>query len=209
MPVRAAQLVQAHALIIAAADIFGDQIERSRRNIQPIRARKRNLDVIALGAVELHRRHAQEPADAVVFVYDKVARCQVGVRLDMVAVRPLRLVLFAPREDLSLGHHDQTEVGVLETGGQRALHDVDAAALGQQVAELHLQAAVGQRIQHIPAAQRTAADHRHGASLLDIAADVCSGHVEVAAVGVHLVGDKVLQMLRRELGHIVEKAVQT
>ena len=208
-PVRAAELVQPHALVVAAADVFGDKIERGCRNIQKIRSRKRNFDEIALGTVHRHTLHSDKPTDTVVLMHDKITRCQVGVRLHLVTVGLLDLRFLSPGKNLTLGHDNKAEIGILKTGGQRALHDVDAAALGQQVADFYVETGVGQRVQHVPAAQRTAAHDRHRASLLGVAADVGRRHVEIAAVGVHLVGNKVFQMLRRQLGHIVEKAVQT
>ena len=78
-PVRAAQLVQAHALVLPAADVFGDEVERGCRNIQEIRARKRNFDEIALGTVHRHALHADKPTDTVVLMHDKITWCQVGV----------------------------------------------------------------------------------------------------------------------------------
>ena len=144
-----------------------------------------------------------------VLVHDQITRCQVGVRLHLVTVGLLDLRFLSPGKNLSLGHDNKAEIGILKTGGQRALHDVDAAALGQQVADFYVETGVGQRVQHVLAAQRTAAHDRHRASLLGVAADVGRRHVEIAAVGVHLIGDKVFQMLRRQLGYVVEKAVQT
>ena len=208
-PVRAAELVQPHALVVAAADVFGDKIERSRRNIQKIRTRKRNFDEIALGTVHRHALHADKPTDTVVLMHDQITRCQVGVRLHLITVGLLDLRFLPPGKNLSLGHDNKTEIGILKAGGQRTLHDVDTAALGQQIADFYVETGVGQRVQHVLAAQRTAAHDRHRASLLGIAADVGRRHVEIAAVGVHLVGNKVFQMLRRQLGYVVEKAVQT
>ena len=199
-PVRAAEPVQPHALGVARADIFGDEVERCRRDIEKIRSGEGDLNEITLGTVHRHALHADKATDAVVLVHDEVAGRQVGERLDAVAVRALDLGLFAACEHLPLSHDHQTEVGVLETGGQRALHDVDAAALREKVAQLHIEAAVGQRVEHIFTAQRAAADDRDRASLLGIAADVGGRHVQIAAVGIHLVGDEIFEMLRRKLG---------
>ena len=208
-PVRAAELVQPHALVVAAADVFGDEVERRRGNIQKIRTRKRDFDEIALGTVHRHALHADKPTDTVVLMHDKITRCQVGVRLHLITVGLLDLRFLPPGKNLSLGHDNKTEIGILKAGRQRALHDVDTAALGQQIADFYVETGVGQRVQHVLAAQRTAAHDRHRASLLGIAADIGRRHVEVAAVGVHLVGDKVFQMLRCQFGYVVEKAVQT
>ena len=207
-PVRTAQLVQPHALGLAAADVFGDQVERGRGHIQEIRARERDLDEIALRAVHGHALHAYKAADAVVLMHHEVARGQVGERLDAVAVGLLGRGLFAPREHLSLGDDDQPEVGILEARGQRAFENGDMSCLGQQVADLGGDPRLGQGVAHIAAAQLAAAHDRHRAPLLGIAADVGRGHVQIAAVGVHLVGNEVFQMLRRQLGDIVQKAVQ-
>ena len=44
--------------------------------------------------------------------------------------------------------------------------------------------------------------------LLGIAADVRRCHIQIAAVGIHLVGHKILQMLRRKLGYVVQEGIQ-
>ena len=142
-----------------------------------------------------------------VLVHNEVAGRQVGERLDAVTVRALDLGLFAACEHLPLSHDHQTEIRIFKAGGDHALHDVDAAALREKVAQLHLEAAVGQRVEHIFTAQRAAADDRDRASLLSIAADVGGRHVQIAAVGIHLVGDEIFEMLRRKLGNAVQKAV--
>ena len=64
-------------------------------------------------------------------MHDQITRCQVGVRLHLITVGLLDLRFLPPGKNLSLGHDNKTEIGILKAGGQRALHDVDTAALGQ------------------------------------------------------------------------------
>ena len=191
-PVRAAELVQPYPFRFAAADVFADKVEAGRGDIQEICAGKRNFDEIALRAVDRHALHADKAADAVVLVYHKVARCQVGVGLDTVAVGLLDLRLFASREYLPLGDDDQPEVRVFKPCGQRAFHHAHLTALGQQVADGGGQPGLGQRVAHVAAAQFAATQHSDCAPLLGVAADIGGCHIQIAAVGVHLVRDKVL-----------------
>ena len=66
---------------LAAADVFGDQVERGGGHIEEIRARKGDLDKIALRAVDRHALDAHKAADAVVLVHHEVAGRQIGVEM--------------------------------------------------------------------------------------------------------------------------------
>ena len=112
LPVGAAQLVEADLLRLAAADVLGDQVERGRGDVQEVGARKGDLDEVALGPVHLHALHADVAADAVVLVHDQIARRQVGVALDPVAVRLFCTAGFLARWGVAFGQEDEAQAGI-------------------------------------------------------------------------------------------------
>ena len=83
-PVRAAHFGQFHglAVVLTAAHIFADQIQLRSRNIENVRTRVADFDIIFLSTVHLHIHHAGKPADAVVLVDHQIPHLQIRAGAD-------------------------------------------------------------------------------------------------------------------------------
>ena len=78
-PFRAAQFRQALAAgVVAAADVFGDEVQLEGGDIENVCPGELELDVIPRGTVHGHLYHADEAADAVVVVDHEIAGGEVG-----------------------------------------------------------------------------------------------------------------------------------
>ena len=83
-------------------------------------------------------------------------------------------------------------------------------ACGRQLgAEPGRDAVQVERFIHAAAAHLGRTQHRHRAALLDISGDIGGGHVQAAAICVHLRDCEIHERLRREFGHGIEEGIHT
>lgn len=94
LPLVTAELVELDDRVLAAANVFGDEIKLRRRDIQRVRALIGDLDIVLDNAVDADLLHADIAADAVVLMHDEVARRKVRKRAELLPVGRF-LMLFA------------------------------------------------------------------------------------------------------------------
>ena len=125
-PVGAPQLVElggAVAVLPAAADVLGHQVQLGGGDIEAVAAGVGDLDVVLFHPVHRHFPHALKAADAVVGVDHQVPGGEVGVAEELLAA-----VLFGGAAggglpgggggELPLGEDGQAQLGVLRPGGE-------------------------------------------------------------------------------------------
>ena len=135
-PIRPAQLRKLHGRVLAGADVFRYQIELRGRDIQAVRPRVADLDVIPLRAVHRHFENAREPADAVRLVHHEIAHGKILVRTEP---RAGRQRAFPPRRthagahELRIRKHRQPDLRIFHARGQPAHGDGAPAGLRQLI----------------------------------------------------------------------------
>ena len=95
------------------------------RDVEPVFAAEREIEVVARDAGDLLRLESEQPADAVVLVDDVVAGAQVGERLE----RPAEPRVGARRplaEDLGVGEQREPEIAPDEAATSGADDEADA-----------------------------------------------------------------------------------
>ena len=127
LPFGTAQFVEPHASALrrirTRTDVFGNQIQACRRNIQKIRTGERNLDKVLIRALYPHALHADKPADAMVFMYDQIARRQVCIAAHMVSIGFFAafFFLFSGSKHLSFRQNRRFERRIFDAGRQTAV----------------------------------------------------------------------------------------
>ena len=209
LPGVAAELVEPHGRLLAAADVFGDQVELCRRNIEHIRALIGDLDIVLDRAVDLHLLHADIAADAVVFVYDEVARRKVGKGVELLPIGRLGLVPaglgLLRRDELSLGQNGQMQIGVFHAEGQRPVRQQDLPGprqLLQREGQKRAQPLFAEHLRQDLPASAVAAEHERGKVVFLIKAQVGHGGVQIAAVARKLLGRHVHEQPRLQTARI-------
>ena len=127
LPFSTAQFVEPHAAafrrVRTRTDVFGNQIQTGRRNIQKIRTGERNLDKVLIRALYSHALHADKPADAVVFMYNQIARRQVCITAHMISIGFFAafFFLFSRSKHLSFRQNRRFERRIFDAGRQTAV----------------------------------------------------------------------------------------
>ncbi len=213
LPFRSAQLVQPHRPaggLTARADVFGNQIQTGRGNIEKIRARKCNLDEILKGALDAHALHAHKAADAVMLMDNDIARRQVGIAAHMVAIG---LFLFAGsfparREHLSLGKHCRAQHRIFDAGRQAAVENVNAAGCRKAVGNLSRHALFLQHFLHGRAAHFARTQHNDAVIHVLIRADIGCRRRNIAGIRRKLLCRDIGERFRRTFGYRAEEGFQ-
>ena len=194
-PLRSAHFGELHGPLLAAAGIFGHQIQLGGRHVQGVRPGVADLHIVLFKAVHLHLHDAGEAADAVVLVDHIVPHGQVRVALDALAVGRQLFPgpgLFAPGADqLGVGEHRQLDARVLHARGEGPHADADLAEVRQP---LQLRVHQGgdvllpeEVLQHLGPPLVSGQDH-HPAALPAIELHVLGGGLGAARVGGQLLG---------------------
>ena len=203
-PLRAAHLRQAHLAVLAAAGIFGDEIQLGGRDVQAVRAGVLDLDIVLVKAVDLHLHDAGKAADAVVFVHDIVAHGEVGIALDAHAPGGESfLCALLPRraQQLRVRQHGETDRGVFHARRDRADRDIARAFVRharQAFKERGGDAAGGEKLLQHLGAPLVAREDDDAIVLLQIRRHVVGRGLGVAGIGRQLLGSDGGQRARRK-----------
>ena len=125
-PVRAAHFGQFHglAVVLTAAHVFADQIQLRSRNIENVRTRVADFDIIFLSTVHFHIHHAGKPADAVVLVDHQIPHLQIRAGADGQGILGVEFFpfgpLFAGFQNLGIRHYGKFGLRVFHTRAQTA-----------------------------------------------------------------------------------------
>ena len=212
LPLVAAELIELDGCVLAAADVFGDQVELCGGDIERVAALIGDFDIVLDNTVDLHLLHADVAADAVVFMHDQVARRQVGEGIELLAVRGLGAVLarlaFARGEQLPLRQDGEMQDGIFRAEGQRAVGEQELPRLrqlrqreGEKGREVLFTKQLGKNL----SAAAVAAQDERGKLVFLVELQVGCRRVQIAALGGKLRGRDaierpVLQALRARGG---------
>ena len=123
-------------MILARADVLRHHIELRGGDIETVRPRVADFDVILHRPVHGHLHDAGEAADAVHVVHDEIADREIGIGLDDLAVGAL--FRFGAAHAADAGHlrvreNGELRVGVFEARGEAPDRDEALARRGKRV----------------------------------------------------------------------------
>ena len=136
VPVGAAHFGELDGVILARADVFRHHIELRSGDIETVRPRVADLDIILHRPVHGHLHDAGEAADAVHVVHDEIADREIGIGLDGLAVGAL-FRLCAPHAadagHLRVREDGELRVRVFQTRGEASDRDEAPARRGERL----------------------------------------------------------------------------
>ena len=187
-PLRAAHFGQLHGPIFARADVFAHEVELRRRDIERVRAGIADFDIVFHRTVDRHLHDARKAAYTVVFVHDKVADGEVGIRVDFLAVG-LLFVLCPPqtgRRDLRVREDGEPCIRKLDARRETARRDEALPRLRQRVRVLGCRGMDAVPVKKL--AQNTrpahiARQHDHAVAEILIVRNVVRRGLAAAAIG--------------------------
>ena len=186
-PLRAAHFGQLHGPVLARADVFAHEVELRRRDIERVRPGIADLDIVFHRTVDRHLHDARKAADAVIFVHDEVANGEVGVGVDLLAVR-LLFVSGAPqagRRDLRVREDGEPCIRKLDARRETARRDEALPRFRQRIRVLvrrGMDAVTVEKLAQNARPAHIARQHDHAVSEIPIVRNVVRRGLAAAAV---------------------------
>ena len=201
LPGVGADFVQLHRGVLAAANVFADEVQLGGRDIQGVGALVGDLHIVLHYPVHPDLLHGFKPANAVLLMDHQIPRGQVRKGSQLLAVGGAGLGCLGlgrlPGHELALGEHREAHGGIFHAAGQVSLCQQDLPRLGQGPEGERQEAGQPPIRKHgleqlRPAAG--AAKNQGGKLQLLIMGQIRSGRLQIAAVARQLLGRKGQQM---------------